>query len=72
VPVQAGMKQGTLNCVMMLEHRIQHLTEMPETCWNIVSNITIMDICFSNNAANTNTQQSPLLVNFLLKQIKAK
>jgi hypothetical protein len=30
-----------------------------------------MDICFSNNAVNTNTQQSPLLVNFLLKQIKA-
>jgi len=39
-------------------------------CWNIVSNITNMDICFSNNAANTNTQQSPPLANFWLKQIK--
>jgi len=29
-----------------------------------------MDICFSNNAANTNTQQSPPLANFWLKQIK--
>jgi hypothetical protein len=55
----------------MLEHHIQHLTEMPKTCWNIVSNITIMDICFSNNAANTNTQQSPPLANFWLKQIEA-
>ncbi|KEH29847.1 hypothetical protein MTR_4g052870 [Medicago truncatula] len=24
----------------MSEHRIQHLTEMPKTCWNIVSNNT--------------------------------
>jgi len=30
-----------------------------------------MDICFSNNAANTNTQQSPPFANFWLKQIKA-
>jgi len=30
-----------------------------------------MDIFFSNNAANTNTQQSPPLANFWLKQIKA-
>jgi len=51
------MKQGTLNCARMLKHRIQHLIEMLETCWNIVSNNTNMDICFSNNAANTNTQQ---------------
>jgi len=46
-----------MNRARMLEHRIQHLTEMLETCWNIVPNITIMDICFSNNAPNTNTQQ---------------
>jgi len=51
------MNQGTLNRARMLEHRIQHLTEMPKTCWNIVSNSTIIDIYFSNNAANTNTQQ---------------
>ena len=60
--IQTGMKQGTLNRADMLEHRIQHLTEMPETCWSIVSNITIMDICFSNNAANTNTQHKVLKV----------
>jgi len=30
-----------------------------------------MNICFSNNAANTNTQQSPPLANFWLKQTKA-
>ena len=29
-----------------------------------------MNICFSNNAANTNTQQSLPLANFWLKQIK--
>jgi len=29
-----------------------------------------MDICFRNNAANTNTQQSPPLANSWLKQIK--
>jgi len=29
-----------------------------------------MDICFSNNAANTNTQQSPPLANFWLKKIE--
>jgi len=29
-----------------------------------------MNISFSNNAANTNTQQSPPLANFWLKQIK--
>jgi len=66
------MKQDTLNRATMLEHCIQHLTEMSETCWNMVSNNTNKDICFSNNAANTNTQQSPPLTNFLLKQIKAK
>ena len=55
--VQTGMKLGTLNRAMMLEHRVQHLTEMPGTCWNILSNNTNMDICFSNNVANTNTQQ---------------
>jgi len=54
----------------MLEHHIQHLTEMPKTCWNKVSNKTNMDICFINNAANTNTQQSPPLANFWLKQIE--
>jgi hypothetical protein len=37
------MKQGILNHARMLEHRIQQLTEIPETCWNIVSNITTMD-----------------------------
>jgi len=51
------MNLGTLNRARMLEHRIQHLTEMPKRCWNIVSNNTNMDICFSNNAANRNTQQ---------------
>jgi len=30
-----------------------------------------MNICFSNNATNTNTQQSPPLANIWLKQIKA-
>jgi len=30
-----------------------------------------MDIYFSNNEANTNTQQSPPLANFWLKQIMA-
>jgi len=50
------MKQGTLNRARMLEHRIQHIIEMLETCLNIVSNNPNMDICFSNNAANTNTQ----------------
>jgi len=54
----------------MLEHRIQHLTEMPNTCWNIGSNLHNKDICFSTNAANTNIQQSPPLANFWLKQIK--
>ena len=54
----AGMIQGTLNRARMLEQHIQHLTYMSETCWNIVSNNTYMDICFSNNAANTNTQHS--------------
>jgi len=24
------MNPGTLNCAMMLEHRVQHLTEMPK------------------------------------------
>jgi len=43
---------------------------MPEPCWNIGSNNTTMDICFSNNATNTNTQQSTPLTNFWLKQIK--
>jgi len=33
--------------------------------------MTNMGICFINNAANTNTQQSPHLANFWLKQIKA-
>ena len=65
------MNPCTLNCARMLEHRIQHLTEMPKTCWNIVSNIANMNICFRNNAANTNTLQSPPLSNFLVKQIKA-
>ena len=55
--VQVGINLGTLNRAGMLEHRIQHLTEMPKICWNIVSNNTNMDICFSNNPANTNTQQ---------------
>jgi len=58
------MKQGTLNRAMMLEHCVYHLTEMPETCWNIVSNNTNMDICFSNNAANTNTEQSCIYSTF--------
>jgi len=44
----------------MLEYRIQHLTEMPKSCWNKISNYTNMDICFSNNATNTNTQQRKL------------
>jgi hypothetical protein len=65
------MKQGTLNRAKMLEHHMQHLTEMPETGWNIVSNNTIMYICFSNNDANTNTQQSLRLASFWLKQIEA-
>jgi hypothetical protein len=39
-------------------------------CWNIGSNLQNKDICFSNNAANTNTQQSPPLAKFWLKQIK--
>jgi len=56
----------------MLEHRIQHLIDMHEPCWSIGSINTNMDICFSNNATNTNTQQSPPLANFWLKQIKAK
>jgi len=30
-----------------------------------------MDICFSINATNANTQQSPPLANFWLKQIEA-
>jgi len=44
---------------------------MPEPCWNIGSNNTYMDICFRNNAINTNTQQSSPLTNFWLKQIMA-
>jgi len=30
------------------------------TCWNIGSNLQNKDICFSNNATNTNTQQTTL------------
>jgi len=52
------MQPGTLNCAKMLEHRTQYYTKIPETCWNIGSNNTHKDICFSNNAGNTNTQQS--------------
>ena len=33
--VQTNMNLGTLNRARMLEHRIQHHTEMPKTCWNI-------------------------------------
>jgi len=51
------MNPGTLNRARILEHRIQHLTEMHKTCWNIVSHNTSKDSCFSNNVANTNTQQ---------------
>jgi len=65
------MNLGTLNRTRMLEHCIQHIIEMPKRYWNIVSNNTNMDIFFSNNAANTNTQQSPPLTNFWLKQIEA-
>jgi len=56
VRVQIGMYLGALNRARMLEHRIQHLIEMPKTCWNIVSNITNMNIFFRNNVANPNTQ----------------
>jgi len=31
-----------------------------------------MDICFGNNAADSNIQQSPPLANFWLKQITTK
>jgi len=69
--VQICMNSGTLNRARMLEHSIQHLIWMHKPYWNIVSNYTNMDICFSNNAGITNTQQSPPLTNFWLKQIKA-
>jgi len=52
------MNPGTLNCAKMLEHCDQHLTEMPKhmlELWFILQN---KDICFSNNAANINTQQN--------------
>ena len=65
------MNPGTLNHARMLEHCIQHLTELPNHMLELFSNLQNKDICFSNNAANTNTQQSPPLANFWLKQIKA-
>jgi len=66
VCVQTDKIHGTLNRARMLEHRIQHLTDMPETCWNIGSHNTNMDICFSNNAANTNTQGKLVILHYLV------
>jgi len=50
-------KQGTLNHVRMLEHHIQHrrrAQNMLEHCFQHQH----MNICFSNNEANTDTQQN--------------
>jgi len=55
----------------MLEHFDQHLTEIPKHMLELWFNLQNKDICFSNNAADTNTQQSPPVANFWLKQIKA-
>jgi len=51
------MNPGTLNRARMLEHRVQHLAEMPNYMLEHWFQQHIQGYLFNNNAANTNTQQ---------------
>jgi len=63
-------KQSTLNRAKMLEHHIQHRTKCQDVGTTYPT--SYMSICFNKNEANTsNSQQSPPLANFWLKQTDA-